>query len=446
MPTPKNTGFDAFFQAVTTSPEFKSAVTKDWKWDSVDLLEKSLLEMQSGVEKASSMMNTFNEKFATDEAKNIGNNSSIWQNTPGGTPPKTGNAKDETEKSAVEVQYFTKVEWKPWGFEAVAGMDNLKNELRESFIKPLKFKFLVEKLRKEKLSHPELGSESSNIQEPKNINEDTEINSVWQNRDLLERLYTEYEKFKISIPTGMLFYGPPGTGKTFITKKLAEELGCGFISKNMGEFGSSYLHQTTKNIKDFFEWAKKAAENEPIILFLDEIDSLVSARTSNVDANKAEEVSQFLQEFNSLELAPNLIVIAATNRPDHLDSAILRSGRLDKKIYLGPPDDVARKALFQMYIDKKWRPSEKLDYDELMILTKDYVSADIEAICDEVARDASQDILELLDEAESGKLTDELLEWHQITMDSLRKTILETPSSLKMVDMSVYESWLEKIK
>jgi transitional endoplasmic reticulum ATPase len=132
----------------------------------------------------------------------------------------------------------------------------------------------------------------------------------------------------------MLFYGPPGTGKTFITKKLAEELECGFVSKNMGEFGSSYVHQTTKNIKDFFEAVKKASEQEPILLFLDEIDSLVSARTSNIDSNKAEEVSQFLQEFNSLEDFPNLIVIAATNRPDHLDPAILRSGRLDKKIYI----------------------------------------------------------------------------------------------------------------
>lgn len=449
MSSPKDSGFDAFFQAVTTSPEFKSAVTKDWKWDSVDLLEKSLLEMQSGVEKASSMMNTFNEKFATDEAKNIGNNASVWTNNSATHPPKTGNAKDETEKPAIEVQHFTQVEWKPWGFEAVAGMDSLKEELKDSFIKPLKFKFLVEKLRKEKWSHSEFVPESSNTEESKKNNEDAELNSAWQEKnksELLERLYAEYEKFKISIPTGMLFYGPPGTGKTFITKKLAEELGCGFISKNMGEFWSSYLHQTTKNIKDFFEWAKKAAENEPIILFLDEIDSLVSARTSNVDANKAEEVSQFLQEFNGLESAPNLIVIAATNRPDHLDSAILRSGRLDKKIYLGPPDDIARKALFQMYIEKKWRPSEKLDYDELTILTKDYVSADIEAICDEVARDASRNLLELIDEAESGKLTEKLLQWNKITMDSLRKTILETPSSLKMVDMSIYTSWLEKIK
>lgn len=172
----------------------------------------------------------------------------------------------------------------------------------------------------------------------------------------------------------------------------------------------------------------------------------MSARTNNVDANKAEEVSQFLQEFNGLESAPNLIVIAATNRPDHLDSAILRSGRLDKKIYLGPPDAVARKALFQMYIERAGRPSTGLDYNELAHLTDGYVSADIEAICDEVARDASRDLLELIDEAEDGTLTDADLAGYTITMKSIKETLAETPSSLRMVDMSVYTSWLEKMK
>ncbi len=304
-------------------------------------------------------------------------------------------------------------------------MTDLKRELTESFIKPLKFKFLIEKLRAD--------SQNQNSENPE------------KNTELLEKLYSEYEKFKISIPTGMLLYGPPGTGKTFITKKLAEEIECGFVSKNMGEFGSSYLHQTTKNIKDFFDGVKKIAENEPIILFLDEIDSLLSARTSNVDSNKAEEVSQFLQEFNALEEAKNLIVIAATNRPDHLDSAILRSGRLDKKIYIGPPDETAREELFRMYIEKMGRPHEKLDYHELAILTTNYVSADIEAICDEVARDASRTLLDLIDEAESGALTEKHLENHKITMEMLRETILEMPSSLKMVDMSIYENWLAKI-
>lgn len=304
-------------------------------------------------------------------------------------------------------------------------MTDLKRELNESFIKPLKFKFLIEKLRAD--------SQNQNSENPE------------KNTELLEKLYSEYEKFKISIPTGMLLYGPPGTGKTFITKKLAEEIECGFVSKNMGEFGSSYLHQTTKNIKDFFDGVKKIAENEPIILFLDEIDSLLSARTNNVDSNKAEEVSQFLQEFNALEEAKNLIVIAATNRPDHLDSAILRSGRLDKKIYIGPPDETAREELFRMYIEKIGRPHEKLDYHELAILTTNYVSADIEAICDEVARDASRNLLDLIDEAENGKLTEKHLENHNITMEMLRETILEMPSSLKMVDMSIYENWLAKM-
>jgi DNA polymerase III delta prime subunit len=493
MPT-QDTGFDAFFQAITTSPEFKSAVTKDWKWDSMDALEASLRQMESWVAKAADVMKSFDESFGNPppekgELEGVTKkgipNSVTHPNLPfsrkgwSQTPPKTGNAKDEEQAPAVEVQHFEKKEGKPWGFEAVAGMDQLKAELKDSFIKPLKFKFMVERIRKERESEnsplikgdvtewqgnlisssPKLGEDGRGVFStpplpPPNLGGESDKNPPTpfikgepeKNTILLERLYTEYEKFKISIPTGMLLYWPPGTGKTFITKKLAEELGCGFISKNMGEFGSSYLHQTTKNIKDFFTGAKQAAENEPIILFLDEIDSLVSARTDRVDANKAEEISQFLQEFNGLETAPNLIVIAATNRPDHLDPAILRSGRLDKKIYIGPPDELARRELFKMYIEKAGRPHGKLDYDELARLTEWYVSSDIEAMCDEVARDASRDLLELVDEAESGTLTEKHLDGHKITMDTLRTTITETPSSLKMVDMSVYESWLEKIK
>jgi transitional endoplasmic reticulum ATPase len=85
------------------------------------------------------------------------------------------------------------------------------------------------------------------------------------------------------------------------------------------------MHQTSKNIRDFFAQAKSLSNKEPIILFLDEIDSLVSKRTDKVDSNKAEEISQFLQEINALKEAPNLILVGATNRPDHLDSAIMRS-------------------------------------------------------------------------------------------------------------------------
>ncbi len=311
-------------------------------------------------------------------------------------------------------------------------MDDLKRELRESFIEPLRFKFLIEAIRTGTYTGNDMSSE---------------------HQASLLSLYSHYEKFKISIPTGLLFYGPPGTGKTYITKKLTEELGAGFISKSVGEFGSSYLHQTSKNIRDFFTAAKAASEKEPVILFLDEIDSLVSARTGQIDANKAEEVSQFLQEINDLSEAPNLILIAATNRPDHLDSALLRSGRLDKKFYIGPPDAAAREALFRIHIEKEGRPHAKLDYTALSEATEGFVSADIEAICDEVSRDVSRSILESamslsgMKQSDDKKDTKEALKPPkkspkvEITMTDLRKTILETPSSLANVDMRLYDEW-----
>ena len=301
-------------------------------------------------------------------------------------------------------------------------MADLKEELKENFIKPLKFKFLVQNMEKQE-------------------------NKDEKSLELYKTLQEAFEKFKVGIPTWMLFYGPPWTWKTFLTKKLAEELDAGMIEKSVWEFGSSYIHETSKNIKNFFTEAKKASESWPIILFLDEIDSLVSKRTGQVDSNKAEEVSQFLQEFNALEEAPNLIVIAATNRPDHLDSAILRSGRLDKKIYIWPPDFEARKELFQIYIEKTERPNKGLDFDKLAELTNNFVAADIEHICDEAARQASKNILELVNKVDTNldlKEVKKTIKNSVITMEIMEKEISETTSSLQYVDMSVYNEWLEK--
>lgn len=375
-------------------------------------------------------MSALEKTFATPEAVSTGEtlHTDIRESK---TAVKTEDPKD---KNALEVEYFTMKNPETWGFKGIAGMDDLKKELQESFIAPLRFKFLVEKLRKDS----ENASENPN---PKVI--DPKV-------ALYKKLSEAYDKFQVSIPTGLLFYGPPGTGKTFITKKLTEELGAGFIKKSLGEFGSSYMHETTKNIKAFFTGAKKAAENGPIVLFLDEIDSLLSSRTNNIDANKAEEVSQFLQEFNDLGSAQNLIVIAATNRPDHLDSAILRSGRFDKKIYIAAPDFTARREMFRMYIEKIGRPHAKLDYEKLATLTEGYVSSDIETICDEVARDASQHILSLAatmdgDSFDVAKIEKSLAK-QVITMKDIEKAILDTTSSLKMVDMSIYTKWLEKVE
>lgn len=427
-----NTWFNAFFDAVTSSKEFKGVAEKDWAWD----FSKSMKKMEKEIKKASEITDSFKDTFATPEAIEA------WKNyTPTNKPyiNKTAEEKDE-KTSPINIKYFENKNPDTFGFNGVAWMQELKDNLRENFIKPLKFKFLVEKLEKDTKNitpHPS----GTPLEKGRNKKEN-------EKNAMFKQIHEAYKKFNVEIPTGMLFYGPPGTGKTFITKKLAQELWAGLIKKSVWEFGSSYIHATSKNIRDFFAQAKEASEKWPIILFLDEIDSLVSKRTNNVDANKAEEVSQFLQEFNALDEAPNLIVIAATNRPDHLDSAILRSGRLDKKIYLGPPDFEARKELFQIFIEKEKKPHKDLDYKRLAELTEWYVAADIEAICDEVARDASQSILDLannIDNLDPTKLKEKLAN-SVINMTLLEKAISETTPSTKFVDMSIFDKWINEEK
>ncbi|MDP2090750.1 MAG: ATP-binding protein [Candidatus Gracilibacteria bacterium] len=427
----KDTGFDAFFRAVTSSPEFKTAAEKDYIGD----FKKGLDEMEQNLKNATKISDTFNDAFNTPEAIEAGENYSSSY-----TPYINKTEETVSKEMKLDIQYFENKNPATFGFAGVAGMAKLKENLRESFIRPLKFKFLVQKLEEENLSPPPSGTP---------LNKDDTIDSK---KDAKNKLYKQineaYKKFNVNIPTGLLFYGPPGTGKTFITKKLAEELGAGLIKKSVGEFGSSYIHQTSNNIKSFFKQAKEASEKGPIILFLDEIDSLLSKRTDNIDANKAEEISQFLQEFNALEEAPNLIVIAATNRPDHLDSAILRSGRFDKKVYIGAPDKIARKELFQINIEKVNRPHKELDYDKLAELTDGYVSADIEAICDEVSRDASKSILDLANMVDNENANfdniKEQLDDSIITMELLEQAIKETTSSIKYTDMSIYDNWLKE--
>lgn len=432
----QQTWFDAFFQALTSSPEFKTVMNTDYKkkaWEWIDSMKtwiqkaskslkdstKKLKESQELAPQASSLFDQLNGQFNTSEAREAAEKykwTQMWVE-----------AKESVE---LNIQYFEKKNPNTWGFLWIAGMKDLKQELQTSFVNPLKFKFFIEKLK----------SESQNLQEtdPKT--------------KVFLDLYEKYEKFGVGIPTWIMFYWPPGTGKTFITKKLAEELEAGIIIKTVWEFGSSYMHQTSKNIREFFTKAKTASEKWPLILFLDEIDSLVSKRTDRVDSNKAEEISQFLQEINDLKNAPNLILVWATNRPDHLDSAIMRSGRFDKKVYIWPPDFEARKELFQIFIEKSNRPHEKLDYDELAILTEWYVSADIEAICNEAARDASQSILDMMHtlqkdfENQDFAALEKDIHNNVINMDLLKQAIKDTTSSLKMVDMSVYNDWLEGLE
>ena len=192
----------------------------------------------------------------------------------------------------------------------------------------------------------------------------------------------KFEKFKISIPNGILLYGPPGCGKTFIVRKLAEELNFSYFEVKHSDVTTPYIHGGVGKIAEVF---KDARMHAPAIVFIDELDGMVPDRSGldGTQSYKLEEVNEFLTHLNDAG-KNGVLVVGATNQPELIDKAVLRSGRFDKKIYVMPPDFDARKHLFKMYLAE--RPVNNVDYDTLAGQTVNYSCSDIEFICNESAR------------------------------------------------------------
>jgi transitional endoplasmic reticulum ATPase len=191
-----------------------------------------------------------------------------------------------------------------------------------------------------------------------------------------------FQRFKVGLPNGILFYGPPGCGKTFIARKIAEKVGHNFRELKMSDVGSPYIHETVKQLREVFEEAVKTG---PTILFLDEIDSLAANRGGrDASAYRVEEVNELLKLMDKCS-ERGILVIAACNSIERVDPAALRPGRIDKKVYIGPPDEAARHALFELFL--KSRPhSENVGLDEMVRLTEGYSNADLEEVVKEAAR------------------------------------------------------------
>ena len=193
----------------------------------------------------------------------------------------------------------------------------------------------------------------------------------------------EYEKYGVTIPNGMLLYGPPGCGKTFFAKHFAEEVGFNFMLIKPSTLKSRYVNATQENIAKMFE---EAEENAPTIIFIDEMNELVPNRDSDAHEMSKSAVNEMLAQMDRTG-EKGIFIIGATNYPHMIDPAILRAGRLDKKFYLAPPDFSARKAMFEMYL--KSRPLDfGIDYEKLAKLTDNFVAADIELIVNDASRDA----------------------------------------------------------
>jgi transitional endoplasmic reticulum ATPase len=190
-----------------------------------------------------------------------------------------------------------------------------------------------------------------------------------------------FVKMGITPPKGILMYGPPGTGKTLLAKAVATESEANFISVKGPELLSKWVGESEKAVREVF---RKARQTAPTILFFDEIDALAPRRGLG-DSNVTERVvNQFLTEMDGIEALKQVIVIAATNRPDMVDPALMRPGRFDKLIRIPSPDEKARKEILKIHT-KKVPLAKSVSIDDLAALTEGYSGADLEGVVREAA-------------------------------------------------------------
>jgi transitional endoplasmic reticulum ATPase len=239
---------------------------------------------------------------------------------------------------------------------------------------------------------------------------------------------------------GVLLYGPPGTGKTLLAKAVANQADSNFISIKGPELLSKWVGESEKGVREVFE---KARSNAPTVVFFDEIDSIATERgRGSTDSGVSERVvSQLLTELDGLEELEDVVVIATTNRPDLIDSALLRPGRLDRHVHVPVPDEEARKKIFEVHTRDK-PLADGVDLERLARKTEGYVGADIEAVCREAAMTASREFVHSVKKEEVAESVGNV----RITMDHFEAALDEVPPSVTPEARERYEEIENRFK
>jgi len=203
-----------------------------------------------------------------------------------------------------------------------------------------------------------------------------------------------FKRLGITPPKGVLIYGPPGCGKTLLARAVATESEANFISVKGPELISKWVGESEKAVREIFRKARTAA---PAIIFFDEIDAIAPSRGGggSGDFHHSERViSQLLTEMDGLETMKDVVVIAATNRPELIDKALIRTGRFDRFVNVDAPDKKSRKAIFKIYT-ANMPLADDVDINKLVEATEFYVGGDIEAICREAGMRALREDMEI---------------------------------------------------
>lgn len=230
-------------------------------------------------------------------------------------------------------------------------------------------------------------------------------------------------KYHIQAPNGLLLYGPPGCGKTFVAEKFAEESGFNFILVKSSDLASSYLHGSQEKIAKLFRLAEK---NAPIVLCFDEFDALVPDRSTPAATYSSGEVNEFLSQLNNCS-ERGIFVVGTTNRPDKIDPAVLRTGRIDKQVFVPLPDREARSEMFRIHLAGRPMAEDGIDANRLADLTDGFIASDIAYTVNEAAIVAAYT---------DSDITEQLLE----------TAVSNTHPSLRSDTMNLYEGIRQKME
>lgn len=236
------------------------------------------------------------------------------------------------------------------------------------------------------------------------------------------------KRYNIKGKKGVLLYGPPGCSKTMTVKALATEAGLNFLAVKGAEILSMYVGESERTLRELF---RKARAARPSIIFFDEIDAIAGRRNPGSQGG-VNVLTTLLNEMDGIEELKNVLVVAATNKPDTLDPALMRPGRLDNILYIGLPDLEARKEMLDIWFSKA-AVHEEVDSSALAARTAGYSGAELVSVC-ETAADAALD-----EEEETGQ--ENTIQWQHF-----EKAMHQVPKQVTRTVLEEYDRWSKQFE